>query len=183
MTNLRKVEVNLVPATALQEHLESLGACPEAREWAGARTATETWEQCERADWLLWWAAKTEANTHQQVVLAACACARRALRFVPEGEDRPRLAIEAAERWAAEPTKDNQRAAAWAAAEAAAAAWAAAEAAAWAAAAAAWAARAAAWAAEAAAWAAAAEHKELCVLIRAMLVLPWKEVAPLRPKA
>ena len=166
MTNLRKVEVNLVPATALQEHLESLGACQEAREWAGARTATETWEQCERADWLLWWAAKTEANTHQQVVLAACACARRALRFVSEGEDRPRLAIEAAERWAAEPTKDNQRAAA--AAEAAAAE-----------AEAAWA-EAARAEAEAAA---AAEHKELCVLIRAMLVLPWKEVAPLRPKA
>ena len=166
MTNLRKVEVNLVPATALQEHLESLGAWQEAREWVGARTATETWEQCERADWLLWWAAKTEANTHQQVVLAACACARRALRFVPEGEDRPRLAIEAAERWAAEPTKDNQRAAA--AAEAAAAE-----------AEAAWA-EAARAEAEAAA---AAEHKELCVLIRAMLVLPWKEVAPLRPKA
>lgn len=97
--------------TAFQEHLESLGACDTARVWAGQRTATETWEQCARADWLLWWAANTKANTRQQVVLAACACARRALRFVSEGEDRPRLAIEAAERWAAEPTDENRRAA------------------------------------------------------------------------
>ncbi len=32
-------------------------------------------------------------------VWSACACARDALRFVPEGEERPRLAIEASERW------------------------------------------------------------------------------------
>lgn len=131
--------------TAFQEHLESLGACDTARVWAGQRTATETWEQCARADWLLWWAANTKANTRQQVVLAACACARRALRFVSEGEDRPRLAIEAAERWAAEPTDENRRAAeAREAAARAAAAW-------------------------------AAEHKEMCGLIRGMLVQPWRE--------
>ena len=53
----------------------------------------------ERADWLLWWAARTPVNLHQSLVLAACDCARTALQYVPAGEDRPRLAIEAAERW------------------------------------------------------------------------------------
>ena len=34
-------------------------------------------------------------------VWAACVCAREALRFVPEGEHRPRVAIETTERWLA----------------------------------------------------------------------------------
>ena len=34
-------------------------------------------------------------------VWGACACAREVLRYVPEGEERPRLAIEAIERWLA----------------------------------------------------------------------------------
>ena len=41
-----------------------------------------------------------ESASRKKLVLAACACARQALRFVPTGEDRPRLAIEIAERWA-----------------------------------------------------------------------------------
>jgi hypothetical protein len=36
----------------------------------------------------------------QELVLAACDCAETALRYVPEGEHRPRLAIETARRWA-----------------------------------------------------------------------------------
>ena len=73
------------------------------------------------------------------------------------GDDRPRAAIEAAERWLADPSVENQaavRAAAGAAGAAAEDAWVAARAAAGAAGDAAWAARAAAWAAGDAAWAA-----------------------------
>ena len=70
------------------------------------------------------------------------------------GDDRPRAAIEAAERWLADPSVENQ-AAVRAAGAAAEDAWVAARAAAGAAEAAAWAARAAAWAAGDAAWAAA----------------------------
>jgi hypothetical protein len=33
------------------------------------------------------------------LVAAACECARLALKFVPEGEERPRKAIEVAEAW------------------------------------------------------------------------------------
>jgi hypothetical protein len=93
------------------------------------------------------------------VVRLACQCARTALQYVPNGEDRPRLAIEAAERWADNPTESN-RLAAWAAARAAgdaagAAARAAGDAAGDAAGAAAWA---AGDAAGAAAWAAALRY-------------------------
>ena len=82
----------------LRSHLIDLDACEEAREWATNKSATQAWEQCERPDWLLWWAARTDVNNQQSIVLAACDCARTALQFVPKGEDRPRLAIEAAEK-------------------------------------------------------------------------------------
>lgn len=189
-----------VETTELQSHLEKLYACREARAWAADKSPLEAWEQCQRADWMLWWAAKTKANTRHEVVLACCACARTALKYVSAREDRPRLAIEAAERWANDPTPENlslvraarraagaEAAAAWAAGAAAwAAAWAgaaeAAEAWAGAEAAEAWAAAWAAWAAEA--WAAGAAgaggsqaHIEMCTLIRERLTLPWKGAA------
>jgi len=37
--------------------------------------------------------------SRQRLVLASCACARTVLHLVPEGEHRPRIAIETAERW------------------------------------------------------------------------------------
>jgi hypothetical protein len=69
-----------------------------------------------------------------------------ALRFVPEGENRPLAAIEAAEAWAANPTKEDQKAAARAAS-------------------------AAIWAASSE----AVSHEELCAKIRKILSQPWKE--------
>ena len=83
----------------LPDYLRSLGACPEAREWAEPyATLAEAWVACERADWLLWYAGKRGVD-RRLLVRAACACARTALPHVPPGEDRPRLAIELAEAW------------------------------------------------------------------------------------
>ena len=101
-----------IATTELQEHLASIQACDEARTWAGDRTPQQAWDESPRADWLLWWAAKTETNSRQEVVRAACLCARRALRYIPPGELRPLRAIEAAERWADEPSPSNAAAAA-----------------------------------------------------------------------
>ena len=84
--------------TEFQRYLLSVRACAEAREWAGARNARQAWDECERADWLLWWAAMAGVD-RKIVVKAACQCERRALRFVPDGEMRPLRAIETAERW------------------------------------------------------------------------------------
>jgi len=124
--------------TVLQRHLKSIKACPEAREWAGERTPEQAWDESPRADWLLWWAAKCGVD-RKLLVKAACQCARRALRFVPDGEMRPLRAIEAAENWAENPTEQNVEA------------------------------EAAAWAAE------AAEHIELCKLVREIIPFEFIE--------
>ena len=94
--------------------LNEMGACSEAVKWAGRKTPKKAWETCKRGDWLLWIADKLNVD-RKLLVLAACACARTALKYVPAGEERPRLAIEAAERWADNPTEKN-KVAAWAAA-------------------------------------------------------------------
>jgi hypothetical protein len=92
-----------MPQSKLVLKLKRLGACEEAVEWAEPySTLADAWEKCERGDWMLWLAGKARAKlcTRQQLVLAACECARLALGHVPAGEDRPRVAIETAERWA-----------------------------------------------------------------------------------
>lgn len=143
------------------EHLIEIGACHEARKWAAGKTAIQVWEECPRADWLIWWAWQDQAfgaNTLVDLMAATTAGPRMALPFVPKGENRPLAAIKAAERWAANPTEENRRAAARAAARAVGAVWAVAG---------------AAEAARAATW--AAGHKKLCARIREILSPPWKE--------
>ena len=182
--------------TELQQHLDKLRACQEAREWAGERTPQQAWDECERADWLLWWSAKAGAD-RKEVVLAACACASTALKYVKEGELRPLKAIETAEAWVrGEATLEEVRAAssyaayaaaadadaAYAAATyaaassyAAAAAYASASYAADAASSSSYAADAAAAAADAAAAAYAARrasHVEMCKIVRGILRCP-----------
>ena len=74
-------------------------ACPEAMRWLATQIDPATaWETCKRPDWMIWLAARRGVD-RKTIVRVACACARTSLRFVPEGEDRPRLAIETAERW------------------------------------------------------------------------------------
>jgi hypothetical protein len=110
--------------------LEKLGACGDARELADGKTAKQAWETCERGNWMLWAAGAAKVD-RKLVVQAACDCARLALKFVPAGEDRPRIAIETAERWVkGEATLDEVRNAYAAANAAYAAAYAAANAAA-----------------------------------------------------
>ena len=85
------------------DKLVQLDACREAVEWAkGYPTLTAAWAACDRADWMLWLAGKVCRTLPQRkrLVLAACACARTALRYVKVGEKRPRAAIRTAERWA-----------------------------------------------------------------------------------
>ena len=78
--------------------LVNINACEEAIEWASTQsTYEEAWQNCERADWLLFLAGRL--CDQKQVVLAACACARTTLKFVPEGENRPRICIETTEAW------------------------------------------------------------------------------------
>jgi len=71
----------------------------DLNEWLSTqRSYARAWHQCERGDWLLLIAISIEVD-HKLVVRAGCDCARTALRYVPKGEDRPRIAIETAEAW------------------------------------------------------------------------------------
>jgi len=103
--------------------------CIEATEFAlQFKTPQEAWEACERGDWLLWAYARLPGMDRTNLVLCACKCARRSLKYITDKtEKRPLLAIEAAEKWANEPTKENADSVARAAraARAASAAWAA----------------------------------------------------------
>jgi hypothetical protein len=97
---------------SFQEKLRGMEACHEAVAWVGDRTLEEAWLECERADWMLWLAAKMLGQSgwpsHQDLVLAACDCAETALKYVPEGEERPRLAIQAARAWAENPCEETR---------------------------------------------------------------------------
>ena len=85
--------------THWSDSLSNLDACRTAVDWARTQPDAETaWQVCERADWMLWVAARL-ANDRRVVVAAACACARLSLPHVPEGELRPLRAIETAEAW------------------------------------------------------------------------------------
>ena len=119
--------------------LTRLDACSEASKWAATQPDLQTaWANCKRSDWMLWLLGRATVDRDDpRLRLMACDFAEAALIYVPAGEDRPRLAIECARRFACgEATREGMaaaRAAAWAAARAAAgaAAEAAARAAAW----------------------------------------------------
>ena len=134
--------------TKLDKLLSELDACSEARDWAKGKSLSVAYETCKNAEWMMWLFGRMEGRQgwpkRPAIVLAACACARLALRHVPSGEDRPRLAIEAAEAWAKDPSEER-RAAARDAAWAAGAAW------------------------DAAGAAGDAEHVKMCKLIRKIL--------------
>ena len=108
----------------LADKLSALGACNEAIEWAQAQTDDATaWRECRRGDWMLWLLGQIDVD-RKRLVLATCGCARLSLHIAPDGEDRPRIAIETAEAWARGdgPTLDDVRrsaSAAYAAADAA----------------------------------------------------------------
>ena len=78
--------------------LERLGACREAADWYDGRDSEQAWAECERGDWMLWVAGKLNVD-RKVLVAAACECAELALVHVPDGEDRPRQAIETARAW------------------------------------------------------------------------------------
>ena len=135
----------------LSQLLTRLEACDEAKAWAKGKTRQNAWAKCQRGDWMIWLLTQNKTVQNERLLrLLACDIAETVLHLVPAGEDRPRIAIETARRFA-----DGQ-ATAQKLAAAVDAAWSAK--AAGVAGAAAWAARSAgdaAWSAKAAAWAAA----------------------------
>ena len=101
------------------DELVEMAACSEAVRWARTQPSfAVAWRTCERGDWMLWLAV--QMGVRRELVWVACQVARTALKYVPTGEDRPRIAIETAEAWArGEATTGEVRAAAAAASYAA----------------------------------------------------------------
>ena len=141
--------------------------CSEAAAWAAAQPSAEAaWSSCDRPDWMLWALSRLPGHPFdREIRWIACDLARSVLHLATPGDDRPRLAVEAAEACLRDPSPETRAEAAAAAAAGAAAA------AARAAAEAAWAARAAAEAAWAAREARAAGAGTGCDAIRARV--PW----------
>jgi hypothetical protein len=77
--------------------LLKLRACTESIIWVNDKTIEQSWNECERGDWMLWLAAKL--LDRKIVVKAACAVARTSLKYVKEGELRPLKCIKITERW------------------------------------------------------------------------------------
>ncbi len=87
--------------------LRSLHACDGA--WKSVpkgATGREAWNACVNGSHLLWLAERVGVD-QRLLVRAAAACAETALQYLPDGEARPRLALEAARRWADDPTHAN----------------------------------------------------------------------------
>ena len=104
-------------AKNFQKWLVQHHACSVAVTWVRKHGygLAAAWEACERADWMLWLAAHVGVDL-RLIVRVGCACARTALPFVPADEPAPRIAIETAERWTrGEATREEVRAAGYAA--------------------------------------------------------------------
>jgi len=108
--------------TEIIKKLTDLHACHEAVEWARTQPDWKTlWKNCQRGDWMLWiigkFSGEPGSDARKPLVLAACECARLALKYVPAGEEIPLKAIETAESWAKDegPTLEDVRDAAAAA--------------------------------------------------------------------
>ena len=88
------------------DRITSLGACSPAIEWLYKEAhpnLAAAWAACDRADWMLWLAARyyTYNIPEQRIVVGAAAeCAAAVLDLVPAGNDCFRTAVETAQRWA-----------------------------------------------------------------------------------
>ena len=80
------------------EFLESKEACVEGIEWVGKKTLATAWKKLDRSDWMLW--LLTKLNWDKKIIVSiACDCAETALKYIPEGEARPKAAIDMARLW------------------------------------------------------------------------------------
>ena len=87
--------------------LEKLDACEEALKWcreSGHASLESAWAACDRGDFMAWYAGRVSGEpgspARKRLVLALCEITWLALPHVPDGEERPGIAIETAEAWA-----------------------------------------------------------------------------------
>ena len=100
------------------DQIENMGACPKAIAWLrkkNYKSLATAWRYCQRGDWMMWLAARTDLteDRHKQLVLAACDCADLA-KHLRKPEDAAALedCVETARAWTeGEASLDEVRAA------------------------------------------------------------------------
>lgn len=80
--------------------LKQLGACRESRAWMGTRSLARAYKDCQRGDWLMWFAPLVHTSP-RDVALATVACVRTfALYRVPdEYASTAQVALDTVEMW------------------------------------------------------------------------------------
>ena len=68
-------------------------------EFALSTTYEQFWETCPKGEWLLHWIAQEGNTPHKTIVHAACQCARLALPYRTDKQQRPLKCIETTEKW------------------------------------------------------------------------------------
>ncbi len=58
-----------------KDELEKLDACSDAVGWVGNMDLSESWQKCERGDWMLWYLKKTEVVDLRKLTLIKVECA------------------------------------------------------------------------------------------------------------
>ena len=79
-----------------KEELQKLNACEEAIEWVGDRTLEQAWNECERGDWMLWFAQMKRVDI-RKITLAKARFVRLVMHLMKD--ERNRNAVEVAERF------------------------------------------------------------------------------------
>src|SRR3990167_11358451 len=100
--------------------LKRMGACDDAMVVArkrlnGGLPLAEVIKRLNRADWLIWLLYKSGTCGKRQLQKMGCVAGRLSLPYAAKGDDRPRLAFEAAERAIANPSPNTRHSAASAA--------------------------------------------------------------------
>lgn len=89
-------------------NIDHLDPCPHAKEWLLSQPDAQTaWDACERPAWMIWYLDKTGCP-QQTLVTISCRIARTVVHLAPP---EALTAIEAAERWAPDPSEENMDAA------------------------------------------------------------------------
>jgi hypothetical protein len=109
----------MTPLERMAVRIADLGACQDAHDWLEeldpSWTPQQAWDACPNAGWVFWLLGRCKQPDEPNIVRASCRIARTVLHLVPAGDDRPSMAIKAAEAWADNPSEHKAYAAAAAA--------------------------------------------------------------------
>jgi hypothetical protein len=87
-------------AREFAELLMDVEACAQARDWAEGRTPSRAWAECQRGDWMIWFAARMGVDG-RLVTDTLCDVIVWAMEVEPMGDPRLTRPIDGLRRWTA----------------------------------------------------------------------------------